>query len=292
MIAVLGLGTLASVAPVRAQNDGTGPCVFSPPRRGARNTLVLQSDCQTSTTIVLNANTTSGDNGNTITAVDPPGGQFVGTILSAPGANTNVTDLRVTTDLSGSGACNPGNDFLVGIRYQGANSSGTVSGSRFNDIQRGERNGCQEGFGIDVLDGAEVTIVGNEIKRNQKGGIVVIGDGASARIERNEIEGDGTIDYIAQNGIQVSDGASAVIQRNDIGRFFYTAPEGQEEFDAAGIILFEEASVRIGNRKRTRNNFFQNEVNILDANEEAAQSVESTEAARSAGGGAGSRSVR
>ena len=72
----------------------------------------------------------------------------------------------------------------------------------------------------------------------QKGGITVRGTGASAMIQSNKVTGSGKVDYIAQNGIQVSFGGSAIVRSNIVSGNWYT-PAGTE---ACGLLLYQAAS--------------------------------------------------
>jgi hypothetical protein len=47
--------------------------------------------------------------------------------------------------------------------------------------------------------------------------------GAEVTIQGNTVTGLGTIDFIAQNGIQISAGASATVIGNSVSNNFYTA---------------------------------------------------------------------
>ena len=64
-------------------------------------------------------------------------------------------------------------------------------------------------------------ISGNILPSYQKGGITVRGTGASATIEGNRVTGSGQVDYIAQNGIQVSFGATATVMGNIVSGNWY-----------------------------------------------------------------------
>ncbi len=57
----------------------------------------------------------------------------------------------------------------------------------------------------------------------QKNGVLVSGTGAEVTIQGNTVTGLGTIDFIAQNGIQISAGASATVIGNSVSNNFYTA---------------------------------------------------------------------
>ena len=65
--------------------------------------------------------------------------------------------------------------------------------------------------------------------------------------------GSGKVDYIAQNGIQVSFGGSATVKGNTVSRNWYT-PTSNE---ACGLLLYEAGDV-----KQQGNLLFGNEANV------------------------------
>ena len=100
-----------------------------------------------------------------------------------------------------------------------------VKNSTISKIGNTPFDGTQHGVGIlytteelpyeAVTSGtAKGTISGNVVRQYQKGGITVRGAGASATIQFNTVIGSGKVDYIAQNGIQVSFGGSATVKGN------------------------------------------------------------------------------
>jgi hypothetical protein len=96
-------------------------------------------------------------------------------------------------------------------------------------------------------------IMANILPSYQKGGITVRGTGASATIDGNRITGSGKVNYIAQNGIQVSFGASATVWGNIVSGNWYE-PDGTE---ACGLLLYQAGAV-----KQLVNHLFANETNI------------------------------
>jgi nitrous oxidase accessory protein NosD len=141
----------------------------------------------------------------------------------------------------------------------------TVTGSRVHDIGDSPLNGVQRGNAIYYYDGARGTISGNQVFDFQKNGITISGkatDGValadaktSATVVNNVVTGEGRVDYIAQNGIQVSYGANAVVKGNIVRGFYYT-PEGDE---ATALLAYEAGAVEVlGNR------FAHSEVGIYD----------------------------
>jgi nitrous oxidase accessory protein NosD len=139
----------------------------------------------------------------------------------------------------------------------------TVTGSQIHAIGDNPLNGVQRGNPIYFYNGARGTISNNSIYDFQKNGITVSGkavDGSSlsevktsATVQNNTVIGEGPIDYIAQNGIQVSFGASAVVKGNTVRGFDYT-PVSTE---ATGLLSYEAALVAVSG-----NTFSRNEVDI------------------------------
>lgn len=196
--------------------DAASDCSFSSVGR----TLRLRADCTTDSTIVVPQGVTLDGKGHTITAVDPPGGHFVGAVVENGG---NVAHVRRLT-ISANGlteVCDGGAAALAGIAFRSA--SGSITNSNVLHLNQGA-SGCQEGHAIVVNhDGPRrhrVTISGNMLSDYQKGGIFVSGN-VSATIRDNVVTGNGPIDYIAQNGIEVAWGARARVQSNAVSDHSY-----------------------------------------------------------------------
>jgi hypothetical protein len=85
---------------------------------------------------------------------------------------------------------------------------------------------------------------------------VVAGTGTSVSALDNTVTGQGQIDYIAQNGIQVSGGATALIKGNSVSGNWYTP----KSFVACGLLFFDAAGV-----KQQGNNLFGNEIDLCNA---------------------------
>jgi parallel beta helix pectate lyase-like protein len=98
-------------------------------------------------------------------------------------------------------------------------------------------------------------ISGNSVSLYQKGGIIVRGAGASADILDNEVRGLGPVNFIAQNGIQVSTGGTAVVRENIVTENEYTPPGTT----SCGILLFDAAGVKV-----QQNTYFDNETNLCN----------------------------
>ncbi len=153
---------------------------------------------------------------------------------------------------------------IENARYFGVVNYGgkvNVTNSTISQIGNAPFDGTQYGVGIfftteatpgvaaDVT--AKGTIKGNILHSCQKGGITVRGVGASATIERNMLTGVGHVDFIAQNGIQVSFGSRATVKGNTVSGHWYT-PDSTE---ACGLLFYQAGKV---NAKA--NTLFDNEV--------------------------------
>ena len=101
-------------------------------------------------------------------------------------------------------------------------------------------NGTQHGVAVyyrafDTGTSATGTISGNAIFLYQKGGIVANGPGTAVSISGNTVTGNGPVNYIAQNGIQIGDGGTGQITRNQVTGNSYT---GTNNASSAGILIF------------------------------------------------------
>lgn len=159
-----------------------------------------------------------------------------------------ATTVRGTVDATG---CNIGVYFGPGTTgdvkgaeifratYFGVVNNGgnvTVRGANIHDIGESPLNGDQHGVGVYFAfnSGASGTITGNHVWRYQKGGIVVTGETCSATISENIVNGQGPVDYIAQNGIEVGLGATGLVMRNTVTGNSYTGTSTV----SGGIIVF------------------------------------------------------
>jgi hypothetical protein len=161
---------------------------------------------------------------------------------------------------------------VAGAFYFGVvNHAANVNVTRSSVSNIGDRpfSGAQHGNAIFyttenqlLSDGSFVTagtasgiISGNQVSLYQKGGIIVRGAGSSADILDNEVRGLGPVNFIAQNGIQVSFGGSAVVRENIVSENDYT-PEGTT---SCGILLFQAAGAKV-----QQNTYRDNETNLCN----------------------------
>jgi hypothetical protein len=156
----------------------------------------------------------------------------------------------VSGNVNGTG-CNivvyygPGANGLVngasihGANYYGVVNNGanvTIQGSTIFDIGDTPFDGDQHGIAIYFAyeSKAQGAIFDNVISNYQKGGIVVNGPLAKATVQSNTVIGQGPINFIAQNGIQLGYGAQGSILNNVVTGNSYTGPN---EASSGGIIL-------------------------------------------------------
>jgi hypothetical protein len=178
------------------------------------------------------------------------GGNVTGT-LNATGCNIGVYYGPGT---SGSVS----NATITGANYYGvvANAAAVdVSDSTIDHIGETPLNGTQHGVGV-LYSSATGELSGTTITNYQKNGVVISGAGASVNVLGNTVTGQGPVDYIAQNGIQVSSGASATIKGNTVSGNWYTP----KAFVACGLLFFDADGV-----KQSANNLFGNEINVCNA---------------------------
>ncbi len=160
---------------------------------------------------------------------------------------------------------------IHGANYYGvANNGGSVSvtNNQIHDIGESPLNGDQHGVSIyfanvftgdsnidpntsqsacDPLYTTTGTISGNTLTNYQKGGIVVNCTGATATVSNNTVTGQGSVPYIAQNGIEIARGATGVVSGNNVTGNEYTnfsanppsGPDPINDVQSVGILLFE-----------------------------------------------------
>ena len=90
-------------------------------------------------------------------------------------------------------------------------------------------------------DAAMGHIKDSVIKDYQMNGVVVSGPGVSVTVSGNEVTGAGSVDYIAQNGIQVSRGATATVNKNTVKDNWYA--DSPDETTACGLLFYKAGGV-------------------------------------------------
>lgn len=143
-----------------------------------------------------------------------------------------------------------------------ASTTARPSTSSIHDIGESPLNGSQHGVGVlyTTVDQAgnttgptaTGTLRGTTITDYQKNGVVVSGTGAKATVKNNTVTGQGRIDWIAQNGIQISFGATGTVTGNSVSRNFYTP----KAYTACGLLFYQAAGneVNICNAGRGKGN--------------------------------------
>jgi hypothetical protein len=137
---------------------------------------------------------------------------------------------------------------ISGAKYFGVVVNGgqhDVIHSSVSNIGDTPIGGSQHGIGIYYTAESGTPTSGivsdDNVSRYQKGGIVAT-QGASVTITNNTVTGLGSIDFNAQNGIQVSSGATAEVSGNSIYNNDYTP----KSFIACGLLLFDAGGVNSG----------------------------------------------
>lgn len=154
---------------------------------------------------------------------------------------SGVTGVTVTGDVSGA-------------KYFGVlvdDGSASVTGATIHDIGDSPLfDGAQHGVGIYFTNGATGSVENSTVDNYQKGGIVASGNGTNVTISGNTVTGLGPVNFIAQNGIQVSYGAVGTVRGNNISDNFYTGTVGVGpnsggqnppgwQYISAGLLLYQ-----------------------------------------------------
>jgi len=126
-----------------------------------------------------------------------------------------------------------------GVYNDGANVS--ISGSDVHDIGDDPKNGVQRGLAVLFNNRNGVLSSGGVDDSNvfdyQKNGITAIGN-TTIDITDSTVTGLGKIEFIAQNGIQISDGATpGDVSGNTVTGNHYSGPS--KPTIATGILLFQ-----------------------------------------------------
>lgn len=243
-LAILGvLVMLTSIAMVPATPvQASTTCTFTV----AGATMTLNCSCTTDASIVVPNGFTLDGAGYTITAVDPPGGHFLGAVVRNGGGVAHVKNLIVTT--SGlKNICDAGDNRLRGIMFDGA--SGSITHNQVLNINQGA-SGCQEGNAIEVrnapYDGTHpatkaVEIAHNQIFNYQKTGIVANGD-VAVDIKHNQIGSSATQANLAANTIQLGYGATGTVMHNNIDGNQWL---GASNYAATAILIYQADNVNV-----------------------------------------------
>ena len=270
VIFVLLVGSFAVFVPVHAKRG----CAFLPDG----TTMKLSADCTTDATILIPEGFTLDGAGNTITAVDPDDGHFLGAVVANAGTYANVKNLTITAsnlaDVCDINNKTAGTDFrLRGIQFKGA--SGMITHNTVTDINQGAESSCWEGAGIEVrnepTDGTHpntqtVEVSHNVVMNYQMVGIVGVGD-VSVKIHHNRISASAAKATVPESGIQLSYHAIGEISGNVVtGNWYQPVTRGhgkaigQQPGVAAGILLY---IIEMSKVKVFDNELRDNQVNML-----------------------------
>ncbi len=180
------------------------------------------------------------------------GAGAVTTIIKAPATipiasnpASSVVDIDgagVSVDMGGFTVSGPGpsgcGSIGAGIFVRGS-AFANIHDNKVLDIRDHPISGCQNGIGILVgrvsfAASGTAIIKNNEISGYQKGGIVISNIGSSATIEDNTVTGAGAVNFIAQNGVQISGGATGNIKHNTVSGHSFTP----FTFASTGVLIF------------------------------------------------------
>lgn len=220
--------------------------------------MQLKDDCTTDSTIFVPNGLTLEGGGHTITAVDPAGDHFRGSVVRNAGAVANVHRLTVTVsalkDICDFGAGTFGEDRLRGISLY--NASGRVWENRIVGFGQGPGSTCIEGTAILAENGpfdgthpntVHVTVESNEIVDVQRVGVAAQGDVAMDAHD-NTIGLSGAVGAIPQSGVTMAYGATGTVTNNRIT----AAYQDGVAFAPQGVEVFESSDVRVA-RNTIRN---------------------------------------
>jgi parallel beta-helix repeat protein len=164
------------------------------------------------------------------------GGDVTGSI-NATGCNIGVYYDNTTSGKVRGATIFGANYFGVVVNGDVGKVSVEVTDSAIHDIGETPLNGTQHGVAIYYralgTGAARGTISDNTITNYQKGGITVSGN-VSVTIANNTVRGQGPVNYIAQNGIEVAYGAHATVTGNTVTGNAYT---GANLASSGGILV-------------------------------------------------------
>ncbi len=171
------------------------------------------------------------DSINLTAAVIPTNNTPVTGVVNASGCNIGV--------YYGPGIKGTVTAQIFGANYFGVVNNGgkvTITKSQIHDIGENPLNGDQHGVSIYFAYGVPSagSITSNMIWNYQKGGIVVNGTSGIVPVTSNTVIGQGPVNYIAQNGIQIGYGAKATVTKNIVIGNSYT---GTGDAASGGILV-------------------------------------------------------
>ena len=211
----------------------------------------------------------------TAAQIDPTG--TVSGAVDASGCNIGVYYGPGTTGAVGGATISGANYYGVVVDRAAVN----VTGATIQNIGETQPNGSQHGVGVlyttreltsdpsntvlTTAGQATGTLSSTTITTYQKNGVVVSGLGAAVTLQNNIVTGFGPINYIAQNGIQISFDATARLVGNNVSLNNYTPPK----VTACGLLLYKAGGVSGATKTglsyiKADNNFHNNETDICN----------------------------
>jgi hypothetical protein len=198
----------------------------------------LKADCTTDAPISVPDGFTLDGSGRTMTAVDPPGGSFLGGVIVNEGPVLTVINLQIVGALVNP-ACQGGAG-----RFRGILTSNTtqvrILNNTIKEIHRGPPSNCDEGNAIVVNPPStgRADIVGNRVVNFQRLGIIVAG-GATGTIWGNDVRTSLPVPLFGQFAVELTLGSSGVMAFNTV----VTASQGHP--NVAGLFAFDTQNVQI-----------------------------------------------
>jgi hypothetical protein len=203
----------------------------------------LTADCDTDVSLAVFHQTLDGA-GHTLTAHDPPGGNFMGAVLSNNRMWLDVENLTV----EGTGFATNCSTSLTGISFTGA--GGNLNGVNIENIT--QHNDCQLGWAVTANNAAVVNVTNMVATGYQKAAILAQGPmglnvSASTLGPPDSLQG-----VIAQNGIQyggtgVDAGTYGTISQSTI----YGSGSGHASDPGTAVLLYGAPNVTISNNTIT-----------------------------------------
>jgi hypothetical protein len=224
----------------------------------ATSRISLAGDVTTSQTAYVYDGYTVDGAGHTLTADSSPDA-WVGAVLRNAGSSMNISDLTVTGQNLG-GACDAGDNRLMGIYYQDA--GGSVTNTSIDGITQGD--GCQEGIAVYIksTDPTPDAVTADHVSvtNYQKGGVTVTGQGADLTLTNSSIgpagapDGSSMSQQIAANGLQISFGATGTVHGTTVAGNEWDV---DGNWSATAVLIYQAAGAV----------FTQNTVNGADTDE-------------------------
>lgn len=153
--------------------------------------------------------------------------------------DATVTINYLTVDGDGKGN---GNYRIHGIAFY--NAGGTVDHVIIKGIRETPASGTQHGVGLYVNNedatARSMTVTNNNITDFQKNGMTLVGTNLTVSVNNNAVTGQGAVNYIAQNGIQVSSGALGIVGPNNVVSSLSYTPSN---WVSSGLLIYGDVAV-------------------------------------------------